>query len=70
MENLSSRVSWQDLKVSLSSKYSTLKIIESVSFPRIMMVHLFEKVHQSLLFIKDYMRNAGEVTYADAHKSR
>lgn len=57
VENLSSRCSWQDLKVYLESDSLLVHVYTSIS-PVAFLSH------------QDFMRQAGEVTYADAHKER
>lgn len=57
VENLSSRCSWQDLKVYLESN--------------LLLVHVYTSISPIIfLCYQDFMRQAGEVTYADAHKER
>lgn len=61
VENLSSRCSWQDLKVYLESQTTVGSPLKGVYNPT-----------PSVCFLsfQDFMRQAGEVTYADAHKER
>lgn len=71
VENLSSRCSWQDLKVHVCSWI--IRLLYSF-YPQLFLenyVMVFFFVFFSIFFVlQDFMRQAGEVTYADAHKER
>lgn len=68
VENLSSRCSWQDLKVSNVHKRESLVALYGWSFCYLNKAdHIYTSSHS---IAQDFMRQAGEVTYADAHKER
>lgn len=59
VENLSSRCSWQDLKVGTT-------FLQGPFTAR----RLGRRSTRCFVSVQDYMRQAGEVTYADTHKGR
>lgn len=75
MENLSSRCSWQDLKVHVQTNFFFPQVNCSESSDQDRLHHFIFKTDQCqrvfvFRVLQDFMRQAGEVTYADAHKER
>lgn len=73
MENLSSRCSWQDLKVTVDEFQFQLKkkLLSASLYNRRKCLAIASSVEVKFgLPLQDFMRQAGEVTYADAHKER